>query len=329
MAFSFALFRHNQSFTLALLIIVILFLWIPTFIYPISIEYNGMPLYSIINWSTFNSPYFTSIVAFIIIIIQGIYINLWVNRHDLIINSSYLPSLLYIILASLLPEFRTLSPTLIASIFILLACDSLLSMYKQKYVDNLVFNASFLIAIASLFSFQAVFFYCIVIVALIIFRPFSWREWMISVCGFLVPYIFIFTWMILTNKEINVITECFSSIDTLFVSTNVLIRNTVGCLIFILIIISYLKISKYLNSTSVKIKKGYLLMNWLIVISLISFLIFHLDGNSRFIYLSIPFSIFLSNYFLLSPKSFIAEVLFILFLLTTIFVQINYLCPII
>ncbi len=329
MTLSFALFRHNQSFTLALLLLVILFLWVPTFINPIIINYNGMPLYQIINWLTMHSPYIATILACLILIAQGIYINLWINRHDLIIRSSYIPSLLYIILGSLLPDFRTLSPTLLASSFILLACDLLLNMYKQKTIDNLIFNASFLIAIASLISFQALFFYILIIVALIIFRSFSWREWLISICGILVPYIFIITWKIVSGQDYNFIKLYFQFPDAVYVTTNTLYRNSIGCFIFILVIIAYLKINTYLNSTSVKIKKGYSLLTWFIIISLVSFLIFHVDGNCRFIYLSIPFSIFLSNYFLLSTKSFMVEVLFILLVLTTIFVQINYLYPII
>lgn len=325
MTLSLALFRHNQSFTLILLLALILFLWIPDFIHPLVIEYKGMPLYNIVEWLTFNSSFLGPIIAFIIVIIQGIYINLFVSRHDLIIRSSYIPSLLYILMASILPDFRSLSPALISNVFLLLACDHLLSMYKQKTIDNLIFNASLLISVASLFSFQAISFYAVAIGALIIFRPFSWREWMISLAGLIVPYIFLITWLIVFDQQETINNLYSIPVNHTSNAISPLNRNILGAIILLSVIIAYLKITTYLNSTTVKIKKGYSLLTWLIVISLISFLIFHVQANRRFICLSIPVSIILSNYFLLSAKSFMAELLFILLLAAATFVQISYL----
>lgn len=329
MTLSLALFRHNQSFTLVLLLVLILFLWMPTFLHPLVIEYHGMPLYEAVEWLSFHSPYLSTSLAFLLLILQGIYINLLVSRYDLIIRSSYIPSLLYIFLASILPDFRSLNPALVALTFILLACDRLLAMYKQKSIDNLIFNASFLIALASLFSFQSIVFYCIAIVSMVIFRPFSWREWMISICGLVVPYVFLITWSILANQEDIVTVSYLLTADTTSVAINSLIRNGMGCLVVFIVVMAYWKINTYLSSTTVKIKKGYSLLSWLIGICFLSFLLFHIQGNSHFIFLSIPFSIILSNYFLLSAKSFIAELLFILLLMVTTFIQINYLYPII
>jgi hypothetical protein len=275
MALSFALFRHNQSFTLLILFALILFLWIPTLVHPIAIEYSGMPLFEVIQWLTFSSPYIATIVAFLLLILQGIYINLLVSRYDLIIRSSYLPSLLYILFASIFPHFRTLNPSVVANIFILLACDRLLNIYKQKIIDNLIFNASFLIALASLFSFHAIIFYCLVIVSLIIFRPFSWREWMISICGLIVPYIFITTWLILTDQQNIIDSSHLFSTEISKITLNILYRNIVGCYIVLMILIAYWKINIYLGSSTVKIKKGYSILNWFIAISFVSFLPFH------------------------------------------------------
>ena len=324
MAFSLALFRHNQSFTFILLLIFLLFLWIPDFMNPMPIVHHGMPLYQILEWFTFNSAHTAIIIAFVVLILQGVYINFLVSKHDLVIRSTYFPILLYIILGSIIPDFRTLSPTLIANSFILFACNSLLNMYKLKTIDNLIFNASLLIGIASLISFQTIFFYALVIVSLIIFRPFSWREWTISICGILVPYIFLLSFLILFDKFDSYYHANIISIPTSDIYTLPLHRNLLACYIAIMVIAAYFKINAHLNSTTVKIKKGYSLLRWFIVICFISFILFGLNENSSLILLAIPISIILSNYFLLSAKSFISELLLILLLTATALIQINY-----
>jgi hypothetical protein len=329
MGLSLALFRHNQSFTLALLVIIILFQWIPLIMYPISIEYNGMPLFNPFQWISFQFPYIASILSFILLISQGIYLNILTNRYDLTIRQTYFPSLVFILIAGLFPDFRNLNPSLLAGIFILAACDQLLGMHKQKNVDHLAFNSSFLIAIASLISLQTLLFYVLVIVSLIIFRPFSWREFLVSLSGLMVPYIFLITWLIISDNGYFTGLHFLNEHNTSLIITNKLHINITGCIVLFITLIAYWKVNSYLNSTIVKIKKGYTLLNWMAVLLFTFFLISNFNATSIIVLMSIPFSVILSNYFLLSAKSLVAELLFILLLIVSSFIQINYLYHII
>ncbi|MCC6691451.1 MAG: hypothetical protein IT235_07955 [Bacteroidia bacterium] len=193
-------FRLHQPILLIVIPLIAALLWIPAFLYPIvpDIKY-AMPLYEWVVRLLLHHAWLLSVVAYVLIVIQAFLFNYITDKFELIGKSSYLPALMYVIFTSFSRDLLLLHPMLFANIFILLTLNHVLNMYRLPSAQPQSFNAGFMVAVASLFYFPAAFLLLFVFISIIILRPFFWREWVIVILGFLLPYIYINTWYFLIN----------------------------------------------------------------------------------------------------------------------------------
>lgn len=186
------LFSKNIVFVLALLPLIILINILLENYYPTfnnsgehltnlwGIEFNELPL--IVN----------KLIVVCFLTLNAVLINFSFNQHDFFERPTYLPSLIYVLLATFFPFSVSVNGELFAQTFIILSINQLFKITKQtEDIRSNVFNASFLIGVAGTFNPIYIYFLLIVFIFLIRLRPFVFREFLLGLIGIIIPFMFL------------------------------------------------------------------------------------------------------------------------------------------
>ena len=117
-----ALFRTNQLFGNILLLLYLCIVRLSIFIHPSHIQISGQSLLS--EWLYNELPpdsKAAQFAALILVFFQATFINIIVLKFRLVREASLLPGLFYCLLASMIPDFLTLSPVLLSNTFLIIS----------------------------------------------------------------------------------------------------------------------------------------------------------------------------------------------------------------
>lgn len=194
-------FRSRQIILIPVIVVMGLLLWLPAIgsNYAIAIQHE-MPFYELFAQFFVNKPLLQLLTAFLLVVAQAFLFNSITEKHELFGKSSYLPALVYIIFFSFTPDALHLHPLLFANFFILLSVDALLNMYRKPNAIGQSFESGLFIAIASLFYFPSILLLLFLLVGLFIMRPFSIREFILVVLGFVFPYVYVIVYYFFIDK---------------------------------------------------------------------------------------------------------------------------------
>jgi len=173
--------------------------------------------------------------------------------------------------------------------------------------------------ILKVFSFFPVLF---LIGIMILCRDFHWREIVIMLIGFILPFIFAFSYAFLTDHftetlymfEQNIITPVnhFKTNYTLHILLAILI---------VLTIIGSIKLVQQYDTRKVSSRKYYLVFLTIFVFSLVSFIIVPAVSQEMLVISIIPITFLISNLFVSIESRFWSKFLFAVLLLIVIFIQ--------
>lgn len=261
-----------------------------------------------------------NIIANFLIFIQALLVNHIFIKHRLSREITLLPGLIYVILVSIIADSVLLSPVLIANTFILVAVINLLRTYKLPNPSAYIFNSGFFLSAASLFYTPYIFMVLFGIIILLILRSFKLLEKIQYFIGFVLPYFFLYTykyWADIRFVELSFIKDIFFRWPQFRQDSLIVFYLSVGVILLALL----LSIFNYNNLTgkkSVQIQKKIDIFYWILLNSIVSFLIFSTDGVFHLITLAFPLAI-LTGIFISDSKARIAQELFHFLVLTLIF----------
>jgi hypothetical protein len=310
-------FRSTRFFPVMLLVILSGALWTISYTHSYKVvEGNGMPFYDIVLRLMALLPAWAGpLLGVLLVNLQGIHLNLVLNKHEVLYKQSWLPALLYVVLASLLPAFLWLHPLLFVNTILIFALDKIFSLYKSPGPLSLAFDGAFLLSLASLFYLPAVVLGLFYFLCLLILRPFSWREWTVGILGWLLPFFLAFTWYFLNDQLLLFYEQVFISgikreidLRQIFNIGYSFSLAVVG-LLFILSLLR-LQTNYFKNVTKARLIQQLLVL--MIPICLLSVLVSRDEWLFRFSPLALPLSVYLAYYFLSSRKIWISEALFLL-----------------
>jgi hypothetical protein len=188
--------RTRSPGILIFLLIVTLLLWWSSFadmeINRFHFDEPGMPLYQWVVNAIGQNTMLNLVVAFIVLVFQGVILLRFNQKFILISTQTYLHVIFYLLLASSFVQLQQINPGLLSSFFILLMLDQLFSSYRERYILNRVFLAGCFVSLAGLFYIQAVYFIFLIWISLFILRNFDLREWFVPILGFAFPLLFLF-----------------------------------------------------------------------------------------------------------------------------------------
>ncbi len=192
------IFRTNVVLQIFIILIVAVLMWIGVFIHPrpTPIEGGGQLYY----WITgLLSPLASTIIAFVLVIVEGVLLNSMLYRHKMMTQSSLMPLLFYIVAMSI--GRPTLTPMLLGSLFLIIGMSQLMLTTTLLSLDlDKIFGASASIACATLFCPAMAVFLVPLIANMFNFSLYGWRDWTMLILGILAPYIVLETYYYMVDE---------------------------------------------------------------------------------------------------------------------------------
>ncbi|MEI8046990.1 MAG: hypothetical protein WCI92_06405 [Bacteroidota bacterium] len=198
----------------AIYAILLLGLWIPAFIHPVLpvITPADGPLYSLLASFLLQFPALSVAIALILVVTQSVVLFYLFQSNGFFGRSNFLPAIIVLLAYSWNGSFQTMHALLPAGIFIIIALNSILTMYGRQAAYHQVFGAAFSLSIASLFYIPLTYFLLLLWFTLITYRVSSWREYAISIIGYILPFIYYISWLYWDDKLIMGLNQISGSI---------------------------------------------------------------------------------------------------------------------
>lgn len=310
------IYKTNQPVILVLLPIIALLIWGPSFGNTNTIEIvNTTPVY---RFFVSKTHLLNQLIALALIITTALVLNTTINQNEFFQQNIYLPSLLSIILLSILPASNTIHPILFSNLFLALSFRRLINIHSQVSCKSEIFDVSLLLLTGSLFYPPTLLFTPIIWITLMIFRPFQWKEWVSPFIALAIFIVYFATSFLFTDKtsyyEFSNILE-----SSIYKNNNYsLIFYIFAFLSFLFVLLGMIQIHLKRKSSSIRYKKMTSMILAFFIIGLINFGISYLYTFAiETVYVTlIPFTIAISYFLVYFKKNIIVEFgLFILLLL--------------
>ncbi len=199
------LFRNNSPFTVIVLFIFALVVKFRLLLHPAvpdPVADHFIYNYILRGLSVVfgHSAFAYSMLAIVILFVQSLYLKSISVRHKLFPRYTYVPAFVYLLLTSIYMPFSTFSETLLVNWLLLGAMDIMFGFTQTTQPRKLIFNAAFLLSMAALFQFTMLAYFFLLLVGMVLFRPFNIGEWSVAAMGYLTPLYFLVCILFLSDR---------------------------------------------------------------------------------------------------------------------------------
>lgn len=236
-----------------------------------------------------------SVIVFALCAFTVFLLNFIVVKNKLNDQNSY-HILLYGMFLIYLPKSLTDIELLLSNVFILLALRRIISLRSQINVKKKLFDASFWIAIASLFYFWSILFLLLVFIALFLFSDNRIKNWIIPFTGVLTVSVFVVSYHLLRYDNVELLYSYLPRFNFDFSNYNfktIIFAITLLISFGIWSIIFYLK--KIKNQLKI-FKPSHKIILGMVLISMLAVVFSEEKTTSEFVFLFAPLTIIVNNY---------------------------------
>lgn len=136
----------------------------------------------------------------VLVILAGAFLsNVVFNRHEFFNVPVFVPALMYAMMATTMALIQLSLPVLIANVFVLLGLNRHLKIFLQPRVLAEYFEAGFWYGMAAVFFPPFLLLALGIWVCTIITRAFHWREYVLPIVAFAVPFCYWLSWLFFRN----------------------------------------------------------------------------------------------------------------------------------
>lgn len=201
-----ALFYKKSPYTPVLLLIFAVVVKLPLFLaptLPVVDKNEGILFGKITQWiiaQTSLAPLLFSLLTFLILFAQAIYLNYFFNRHRMTSRPTDLPGMAYLLGTSLLPTWSIWSAPLLINLLILFLLAHLFESYSLADIRKPLFNRGLAIGLGVFIYPPTIWLAGWFIFSLLIIRPVKIQEVLISFLGLLTPIYFLLIGLFWTDQ---------------------------------------------------------------------------------------------------------------------------------
>ena len=157
----------------------------------------------------------------------------------------------------------------------------------------------------------------IIWIAVAILRPGYWREWVYTIIGFSTPYLFLYSYYYLADKDFSL--QSKTLLDYLYLHYSPGVASTSYRLFLVylavLVLIAGLSMTRFYSAKKILARRTFMLLLWWVFISIGVFLFLPSVSTEILIMAAVPISYLLAHFFMyVKTKLWIQELLFDLFL---------------
>lgn len=297
------------------------FLHLPTELKPLFLEPAVHNLLNIELGKNLH-PQSNVLLTLVLTLLQAFFLNRIINHFNFLGKPTFLTALIFMTLVSVFLPFLVLSPTLICNFITIWMMGKLFNIYKQADVKTLMFDLGMIVALGSLIYFPFIVMLLLLWIALIIFRPFIWREWVTPILGFGVVYFLLgvlYYWIDRFNEFLEIFKPFANPLPTgLKVDYHdYLVVIPIG--IAILLFLFVLK-DQYFRSI-VHLRKSLQLLFYMLLLIVGSFYLSNQITINHFLLCVPPLAIYLAYYFAYAKIKWQYESIYIIIIATIIYFQ--------
>lgn len=279
-----------------------------------------VPLYRLLYFLLSPYPAVSAVTGFILATVCAFLLNHLLDENYLILKNTSLSAFVFIILVSYFPLYLILNPVLISLFSLLLILKRLNDSYARPEPLDLFYSTGFIGAVGTLFYMPFIFIFIYLILALIILRANSWREYMSLFIGILTPYLFLavyYFWFGTLEAKIFEFMESFhfQYIPALPQSVFYIILSVVLLLFFVVAWSSYVYRPP---ERTIEVRRKSSLLFWTIGLAVISSPFASGMLNYHFELLFIPASWLIASYLMHKKKMLLQEIVFLLLVLAVL-----------
>lgn len=308
-------FRSAQPVQIVSFIVLCIVAWVVGWFHPITAK-AGMPFYELLG-PLLKGEIVNRIIVLLLLLGQAFVVKNIADNYIPSIRNSMVPALVFLLLATSFPDWFTLKPYMIANLLLLFLLRKVQVFYRQENVLKPAFDAGLLVGMMSLFYLPAAVFFILVWIALLTFRPFNWREWMVPIFGLIFPWMLILTLYFvfdsLGDLFLGVIPDSLEGMS-LEVAGYMFYPIVLG-LTLIPALLAYIN---KMNTGAVKTNKMLLLIFWLSALVVVAWVVAGRQHGAAY-FMCFPLAIMLSNYYLGLKRKWVAELLFLLLLVLQLY----------
>lgn len=319
--------KQNSSANLVFIPIAAVLLWLKSlflpFVYDFFPDETSSLLYAPVHTWVNAYPLVGVVLSLLLIIALGFLMQM-INAQYLFIRiRSKFPGILYVLVVGGFVFLHTLHPVYFAAVFFLFAVYRLFSTFEKKKPYSALIDTGFLLGVGSLFYYHLVFIFpAFLLGVLILTRETRWRELVITALGFLLPFLFAFSYVFFTN-QLNEHVAIFKS-QILFpiskISANYALWFYLAVLVLYTVIASIDILTQY-DSKKISSRKFFSVYFWIFTCSLLAFVVVPGASLEMLLISSIPVTFLISNLFIFMKRRFWSELLFMLLLGIIIIMQ--------
>lgn len=283
-----------------------------------------VPVTGLLGYATlFENVVVRRIAVFILLLLNGFLIDR-INREYVLTHSkSVLPAIIFILLISVVPGYSDCYTVWISVTFLLIGLEYLFISFDQRKPYSRLFNAGFYLGVASCFYFDLVVLVpAFMIGGWLLARDTHWREYLLPLLGFLVPWILVPSAYFLTDNTPQMFQVLLSGFRS---GSKPFLQNT-SMILFLSFLTFYTFLGSYkiiyvYDEKKISYRKYFILFFIVFVSIVLSFILFPAVTGEIFAVSAVPVSFLLSNFFDSVRKPLIRELLFLFFLVIAFYLQ--------
>ena len=314
------LFKGSQPILILLIPLTVGLVWLKSFLQPAEalagLDQWSMPVYHLIENLLNNQPVIRKLIALALLITNALWLARMNTKFILIKSRTYLPAIFYALICSSLVAFHDLTPALIASFLFILALEIMFDSHNEEQLSYKFFEAAFLVSLASLIYSTIALYLIIIWIILSILRNAGWREWVFTIIGFALPYLFLYSVYYLTDQDIPANTQnIFSNFthERGFEFPGLLPMIFYGFMALLVFMASIRLLSAY-QGMKIYVRKFFMVLFFIFLFTLGIHLILYHKALELIFFYAIPVSYLLTFYFIQIRSKAIGEILFTIFL---------------
>ena len=298
------------------LLVFAVLLWLKYFILPqpvqVSFEASPMPLFQLVSSLLVEQEFLSKTIALSLLVINALLLSRLNMKFIVLKSRTYLPSFIFLLVVSSFLPLQRLNPAVFASIFMLFAIEAIMGTFKKEGLAYEYFLASFLVSMGSLFYARGAYLMIIIWIGLSLFRNIRWREWIFTIIGFLLPYLFLFSWYYMTGQEL--FPRWQEMIMNFLPDHEISHFNRFYVLFYaflaLLILLASRKMINNYQSLKIYMRKFYRLNFWIFAVTLIVYFSLYSRSVELVYFCGFAIAYILSYYFLNLRSKITGEILF-------------------
>ncbi len=309
--------KSNNSVQLIMLFVAALLLWGKALLLPVNECASSTSLvYNFLFGGIAGNPVVAALLGFVLLLSETIFL-IHIFHINKLTKNAYFTGLIYFLLMSSNPVLLTLNPVQIAAFFLIASLYCIFKIYDSKEPYQYIFDAAFLLSIASFFYFPALLMMIGMWIVMIAYTLNKWREWVISLIGIVMPYFLFVSLLYLTNNfelVYYIHFEQLTSAKLYFSYTENIYFLGFMSFVTILSILSVLFVQKNIIDIEIYQRKKIVANTILMVVAFVVLFMspYYMRGFS-IVYIYAAY--FIAEYLTRTKRKIIAEILFLIILL--------------